>query len=207
MSAEEKRYFLENVTFFYDTREKENWEVLRAFEHCGVKFEPATMSTGDYSFYICGRDYRHEWVAERKGSLGEIYQNIMEHDSNGKRNRLEREFERMGSAKERLLFLQGVNNINEVRAWKNPKATFQGDRAGEHIYATLMSWECANRYNFKIICQRVQFEIGMEMVIRAYYYWRNDMKSLFGDNFLKSLKNDKKVCEKVLTTSADSSIL
>ena len=49
--------------------------------------------------------------------------------------------------------------------------------AGKTIYATLMSWQCSNRHNFKIYCSKSQYNIGVEMVSIAYYYWRNEMKN------------------------------
>lgn len=187
----EKQYFLENATFLYDTREKDNFDILKAFAHEGLQTRRETFHTGDYGFEIDGKDYRNEWIAERKGSLNEIYGNIMAKNldaDSDKRNNLEEELERMQGVKERLLFIQGAANMTEVRGWKNPRADKQGKRAGEHIYATLLSWGCANRYGFKTIFRKTQYELGQEMIAHAYYYWRNDMREKHGKNFLKAIK-------------------
>lgn len=188
-----KEYFLRHATFFVDTREKENFDVLKVFTHCGLEVETATFKIGDYSFKVDTYDYKNRWLGERKGSLNELYGNVMASNKDEEstlRNNLEEELQRKmdSGVEEFILFVQGVRNIAEVRDYKNNKAAKQGDRAGEHIYATIMSWACANRYNFKICCQKTQAELAFEMINHAYYFWRNDMKSKFGDNFVRILQ-------------------
>lgn len=195
----EREYFIKNAVMLYDTREKKNFDVLKTFEHFGIKHEQDTFQTADYSFKIDGKDYRGEWLAERKGSLAEIYGNVMGKDNgtaDGLRNNLEEEVKRANESgvTEFLVFLQGVNNLADVKAYTNSKATKQGDRAGQHIYSTLVSWQCNNRYGFKIVCAKTQEAVAVEMLNYAYYYWRNAMKKAYGDKFLKVLQTiDKQV--------------
>ena len=100
---------------------------------------------------------------------------------------------RLGSGvAEFILFVQGARNLAEIKGFTEPKADKQGKRAGQHIYATIMSWAAANRYNFKVCCQRSQAEIAAEMINYAYYFWRNDMKEKFGDNFVRVLQGAKR---------------
>ena len=91
-----------------------------------------------------------------------------------------------------ILFVQGARNLAEIKGFTEPKADKQGKRAGQHIYATIMSWAAANRYNFKVCCQKSQAEIAAEMINYAYYFWRNDMKEKFGDNFVRVLQGAKR---------------
>lgn len=192
----EKQYFMKHCIFFVDTREKENFEVLKVFKHCGIETETATFKTGDYSFKVGEYDYKNRWLGERKGSLNELYGNVIAGNKDAEstlRNNLEEELQRKmdGNIEEFILFVQGVRNLAEVKSYTNNKAVKQGNRAGEHIYSTIMSWACANRYNFKICCQKTQAELAFEMINHAYYFWRNDMKSKFGDNFVKILQGLK----------------
>jgi hypothetical protein len=184
----ERQYFLDNVTMLYDTREKQNFDLLKEFAHMGVKIRQETFKSADYSFYIDGADYRSEWLGERKGSLAELYGNVMASNKadNNLRNNLEEECERIKSAgvTEFILFLEGCRNLSEIKHYIMPKATKQGKNAGKHLYSTLLSWSCNNRYGFKIVCALSQSELAVEMVNMAYYFWRNKMKQQYGDNFL-----------------------
>lgn len=188
----EQIYFFNNVTFLVDTREKENYDVLREIAHFGGKFRVETFTTGDYSFEIDGESFKGKWLGERKGSLSEIYGNVMaknKHSDHDERNNLEEELKRAhdGGVDEFVLFIQGVDNLADVKDFRLKRATKQGERAGMHIYSTLMSWCQNNRYGFRIICATEQSDLAREMIAHAYYYWRNEMKKRYGDNFLKTL--------------------
>lgn len=192
-----KEYFLKHAVMLADTREKENFELLSVFRHFGLEYDVDTFKTGDYSFRIDGYDYKDKWLAERKGSLTELYGNVMAANKDKQstlRNNLEEELKRKtdGGVAEFILFVQGARNLAEIKGFTEPKADKQGKRAGQHIYATIMSWAAANRYNFKVCCQRSQAEIAAEMINYAYYFWRNDMKEKFGDNFVRILQGARR---------------
>ena len=192
-----REYFLKNAVMLVDTREKENFELLSVFRHFGLEYDVDTFKTGDYSFRIDGYDYKDKWLAGRKGSLTELYGNVMAANKDKQstlRNNLEEELQRKtdGGVAEFILFVQGARNLAEIKGFTVPKADKQGKRAGQHIYATIMSWAAANRYNFKVCCQRTQAEIAAEMINYAYYFWRNDMKEKFGDNFVRILQGAKR---------------
>ena len=192
-----REYFLKHAVMLVDTREKENFELLSVFRHFGLEYDVDTFKTGDYSFRIDGYDYKDKWLAERKGSLAELYGNVMAANKDKQstlRNNLEEELKRKtdGGVAEFILFVQGARNLAEIKGFTEPKADKQGKRAGQHIYATIMSWAAANRYNFKVCCQKSQAEIAAEMINYAYYFWRNDMKEKFGDNFVRILQGAKR---------------
>lgn len=192
-----REYFLKHAVMLVDTREKENFELLSVFRHFGLEYDVDTFKTGDYSFRIDGYDYKDKWLAERKGSLTELYGNVMAANKDKQstlRNNLEEELKRKtdGGVAEFILFVQGARNLAEIKGFTEPKADRQGKRAGQHIYATIMSWAAANRYNFKVCCQKSQAEIAAEMINYAYYFWRNDMKEKFGDNFVRILQGAKR---------------
>lgn len=192
-----KEYFLKHAVMLVDTREKENFELLSVFRHFGLEYDVDTFKTGDYSFRIDGYDYKDKWLAERKGSLTELYGNVMaanKDKTSPLRNNLEEELRRKmdSGVQEFILFVQGARNLAEIKGFTEPKADKQGKRAGQHIYATIMSWAAANRYNFKVCCQKTQAEIAAEMINYAYYFWSNDMKEKFGDNFVRILQGAKR---------------
>lgn len=192
-----REYFLKHAVMLVDTREKENFELLSVFRHFGLEYDVDTFKTGDYSFRIDCYNYKDKWLAERKGSLTELYGNVMAANKDKQstlRNNLEEELQRKtdGGVTEFILFVQGARNLAEIKGFTEPKADRQGKRAGQHIYATIMSWAAANRYNFKVCCQKSQAEIAAEMINYAYYFWRNDMKEKFGDNFVRILQGAKR---------------
>ena len=127
-----KDYFIQNAIMLYDSREKENNEILRAFQSVGIKYERkigngVAFNFGDYSFYIDGKDYRTDIIFERKGSLNELFSNIndnnedtIRHKNDDMRNNLEREFERMNifQVREKWLMVEGVNNFSEIKNFK-----------------------------------------------------------------------------------------
>ena len=195
--TDEKKYFLQNVTVLYDTREQKNFEILKYLAHYGIKTERRTFHTADYSFEIDGVDYRGDWLGERKGSLGELYGNVTARNKDAEtdlRNNLEEELKRKCETgiTEFVLFVEGAENLRVVNEFVSDKATDKGKYAGHYIYGTLMSWQSNNRYAFKICCRKTQKEIAMEMLSYMFYYWRNDMKQHYGENFLSKLRKAKR---------------
>lgn len=195
--TDEKKYFLQNVTVLYDTREQKNFEILKYLAHYGVKAERKTFHTADYSFEIDGADYRERWLGERKGSLGELYGNVTARNKDTEtdlRNNLEEELKRKCEAgvDEFVLFVEGVDSLRAASEFVSDKATEKGRYAGHYIYGTIMSWQSNNRYAFKICCCKTQREIAAEMLSYMFYYWRNDMKRQHGERFLTVLRKAKK---------------
>lgn len=187
----EKEYFLENVTILYDSREQEEngaFEVLKYFAHNEIKtrrcVRPDNFKQADYSFEIDGKDYRNQFLIERKNDLNEVYNNIS--GRKNERERLENVLNRMKVVEERILLIGGIDNLTEAKKWVCKWS--KNLSAGVHIYSTLMSWQCSNRYDFKVVCRKKPFEIAEEILNRSYYFWRNEMKRVHGDNFLKILQ-------------------
>lgn len=195
--TDEQKYFLSHATMLYDTREKENFAVLKIFAHLGLKTRRETFSTADYSFEIDGVSYKDKWLGERKGSLTELYNNIFAANKDKtatERNNLEEELSRARQSGicELILFVQGCSGVAELKRFVNKNATKHGQNAGRHIYSTLVSWGCNNRYGFKTVFAKTQEEIANEIVAHAFYFWRNEMKREYGDNFLKVLREKEK---------------
>ena len=122
-----REYFLKNAVMLVDTREKENFELLSVFRHFGLEYDVDTFKTGDYSFRIDGYDYKDKWLAERKGSLTELYGNVMaanKDKTSPLRNNLEEELRRKmdSGVKEFILFVQGARNLAEIKGFTEPKA-------------------------------------------------------------------------------------
>ncbi len=193
----EKEYFTQNVTILYDSREQEEngaFEILKYFAHNEIKtrrcIRPDNFKQGDYSFEIDGKDYRSHFLIERKNDLGEVYNNISgrKDDNTCERDRLENVLKRMKSAEERILLIGGIDSLTEAKKYVCKFAGNRGFSAGLHICSTLMSWQCANRYNFKIVCRKKPYEVAEEIFNLSYYFWRNEMKKAHGDNFLKVLR-------------------
>jgi hypothetical protein len=196
----EKEYFEKQVTILYDSREQEEngaFEILSYFAHNEIKtrrcLSPDNFKQGDYSFEIDGKDYRPQFLIERKNDLGEVYSNISgRKDGNTcERDRLESVLKRMKGVEERILLIGGLDNLCEAKKYICKWAGSKGLTAGQRIYSTIMSWQCANRYNFKVICRKKPYQVAEEILNLSYYYWRNEMKKSYGDNFLKKLREVK----------------
>lgn len=186
----EKIYFLQRVTVLYDTREKDE-EFLQTLlsPGLGLRLKRETFTTGDYSYEIDGISRKPNWVAERKGSLNEIYGNVMAANKDkqaAERNNLEEEFRRAQENNTALtLFVQGARSLSEIRHYINARAKTAGLRAGQHIYNTLLSW--SDRYGIRVIIALTAQEIAEIMVDCMYFHWRNEMKRQHGEKFLKVL--------------------
>lgn len=214
--TKEQKFFCENVKVIFSPQEKQgkNDHILKMLDSYNIKYEklytPNHLKQGDYSFVILGKDYRDEFLIERKFGLEEIYQCLTEknidtkakqdiievHKSVGAetiRDNLEAEFVRMLAldVKEKWLFIENCNNFEDIKKWKCGYEK-KNQLAGEMIYATLCSWSCANRYNFKIQCIPNIAYFASIMINKMFYYWRNEQKQLYGKNFLTKLLESKK---------------
>lgn len=200
----EKDFFLKNVKIIMSPQEKQGYikHITSVFEKNNINYEklyaPQHLRQGDYSFIILGKDYRNEWLVERKFGLEELDKCLTEKniDTISKtqlgiqvRDNLEAEFARMNQigVKERWLFIENVANYEDIKYYKNNYEK-KKQTAGQRIYATLNSWACANRYNFRVVCLPTKEEFVPVLLTKAFYYWRNDMKILYGNNFLTYLK-------------------
>lgn len=194
-----KEYFIKNAVMLVDSREQENQLILKAFKDMGLRYDVKqgtgiAFIYGDYSFCIDGKDYRDEVIFERKANLEELFGNVnaknqTDRHTDNLRNNLEREFDKMNKYRvaEKWLMFGGVDNFRDVKKyqfpyWKkvkdpSPGLIQQSKIAGKTIYGTLMSWQCSNRYNFKMYCSKNQYDLAMQMVSISYYYWRNEQKA------------------------------
>lgn len=205
----EKEFFINNVTIIMSPQEKQgkNLHITDYLDKFHVKhnklYQPYNLRQGDYSFQILGKDYRDEFLIERKYSLEEILSCVLEKNIMTKakadltdkelRNNLEYEFARMNDigVKEKWLFLENSKSMDSIKVWKS-KYSQTNRPSGEIIYSTLMSWSSGNRYNFKILCIQDRNEFAPNMLTLMYYYFRNDMKKRYGDNWLTIAKKIQK---------------
>ena len=200
----EKKFFLENVKIIMSPQEKQGYitHITSVLEKNNVKYEklyaPYHLRQGDYSFVILGKDYRNEWLVERKFGLEELDKCLTDPniETNAKqklgievRDNLEAEFARMNQIgiKEKWLFIENTESFESIKFYTNHYEK-KNQTAGQRIYATLNSWACANRYNFKIVCLPKKEQFVNVLLTKAFYYWRNDMKILYGNNFLTHIK-------------------
>lgn len=95
-----------NICILIDRREKVNSHITMWLKHNKIKYEPFTLSFGDYSFYIPANEelgilddiyFNNIITIERKANAEEISGNLSEG-----RDRFKREFDR-GNSKIRLL--------------------------------------------------------------------------------------------------------
>lgn len=211
--TKEQEFFCNNVKIILSPQEKQgkNEHILNKLDLYKIKYEklyaPNHLKQGDYSFVVMGKDYRNEFLIERKFGLEELYQCLTGsnidtkakqsiksvHNSVGAetlRDNLEAEFVRMLALniKEKWLFIENCDNFESIKTWGNGYER-RNQLAGEMIYATLCSWSCANRYDFKIKCIADKKDFTNIMLIKMFYYWRNEQKKLYGKNFLTKLNN------------------
>ena len=201
----EQKFFLENVKVIMSPQEKQGYitHITEKFEKLNVRYEklyePYHLRQGDYSMVILGKDYRNEWLAERKFGISELDKCLTDPDIETKsktefglqdiRDNLEWEFVRMNQigVKEKWLFIENVKNFEDIRDYASGYE-LKNQTAGQRVYSTLNSWQCNNRYGFKIQCLPVKEDFANILLIKMFYYWRNDMKLLYGKNFLTYVK-------------------
>lgn len=201
----EKEFFIQNVKVILSPQEKQgkNTHITDYLEKFNISYEklykPKHLKQGDYSFIILGKDYRDEFLIERKYGLNELLPCIIASNKSTKakaelteeelRNNLEYEFERMKQigVKEKWLFIENCPPLEEMKEWTSGYET-QKKTNGEICYTTLISWSCANRYDFKIKCLKEKEQFVIAMLNQMYYYFRNDMKLTYGKNWLTQAK-------------------
>lgn len=209
----EKEFFIQNVKIIMSPQEKQgkNSHITDYLEKFHVKheklYQPYNLRQGDYSFIILGKDYRDEFLIERKYGVEELStcicaKNIMtktkaELSDKELRNNLEYEFARMQDigVKERWLFIENCPSLDYIKNWESGFEKTSRTN-GNIAYTALMSWSCGNRYNFRIECLKDKEEFAPVMLTRMYYYFRNDMKKRYGDNWLIIVKKIIKGAEK-----------
>ncbi len=204
--TEEQKFFLENVKIIMSPQEKDLYvvHITNYLNNIKVKnqklYKPNHLKQGDYSFVILGKDYRDEFLIERKFGLEEVYACVVASNKMTKRkeeiseeelrNNLEYEFARMCEigVKEKWLFIEKCKSFESIKEWVSGYEQ-KNINAGKTIYTTLSSWCCANRFNFKIECIEDKKKFAPIMITKMFYYFRNDMKNLYGDKWLKEVKN------------------
>lgn len=174
-------------------------------------YKPRHLKQGDYTFEIDGVDYRDLFLIERKYGLDELYMCLIQSNIKTKaktkrqsicdemgvdaiRDNLEFEFIRMYEigVKEKWLFVENSLPFDEIKKHTNGFER-KAQTAGEYIHATLSSWSCSNRYDFKILCFPNKNNFGKYMLNKMYYFWRNEMKIQYGADFLSKLKLKNKM--------------
>lgn len=210
--SEEQKYFLANLKIIMSPQEKQgkNLHITNYLDKLSIPYEklyaPRHLKQGDYSFVIDGKDYRDLFLIERKYGLEEVYMCLAQGNKNTKakakskatcdtigvdniRDNLEFEFIRMIEigVKEKWLFVENSAPFEQIKSYANGYEK-KDQTAGEYIYATLSSWSCSNRYDFKILCFPNKDDFSKIMINKMYYFWRNEMKIQYGAGFLPKLK-------------------
>jgi ERCC4-type nuclease len=173
--AIDKKTFLKLVTICVDTREKEWGHIESAFDELNVKHETRKLDYGDYSFVVNDRDFSMSCVIERKASVDELYNNMMQD-----RERISKEFD-IGSrlAKQVVLLIEGLPSLEKLKDytvpdWQMKTAPQRVKRdIGAFCYTTLLSWQTGNRYNFRTVVSPHKKDTAAKILEEFYYYWRN----------------------------------
>ena len=97
-----------------DSREKKNGHILSRFDEMGIPYTTEKMDAGDYSFYYNGKDYRDEFIIERKANWLELYGNLVGSD----RNRIKREFQRLEKVPYVVLLIEDVLGMDGISLMK-----------------------------------------------------------------------------------------
>ena len=169
MANPEKDFFLKNVTVILSPQEKSDkiYHITNKFDMWGVQWKklyaPYHLKQGDYTFQIQGKDYREEFLIERKFGVEELYACLTDKNIETKaktelceerlRDNLEYEFARMKQigVKEKWLFIENCRSFESIKFWMSGYER-KNCTHGSIIYSTLSSWACGNRYDFKIEC-------------------------------------------------------
>lgn len=205
--TKEQEFFVKNVKILYSPQEKQgkNSHIVDFLDKHNIKSEklyaPNHLKQGDYTFEILGKDYRDEILIERKFGIEELYACLVqdnkttkfkrENDMEDLRDNLECEFARMKQigVKEKWLFIENCNSFEEIRNWRSGYEK-KDITAGELCYYTLLSWCCGNRYDFKVTCLPMKEHFAPIMILKFFYYFRNDMKNKYGKNWLTKIKGE-----------------
>lgn len=211
----EQKFFLENVEIIMSPQEKDYYvvHITDYLDQIGVKwkkmYKPNHLTVGDYSFVILGKDYRNDWLCERKFALCEVDKCLTDKNKETKR-KIENQdfFDNLGAdairdnleyelgimcklgVKEKWLFIEQCNDFESIKEYSSGYE-LKEQTAGQRIYSTLSSWSCANRYDFRIQCLPNKKQFAKILLIKMFYYWRNEMKQKYGKNFLIKIKKIK----------------
>lgn len=204
MTAEQE-YFIRNVNIIISPQEKtdKTKHITEFLTRNGVKYEklyaPNNLKEGDYSFVIDGEDYRGKFLIERKFGIEELVGCLFSRNIQTKakketsdvplRDNLEYEFARMckKNVTEKWLFIENCHSLESIKQYSNGFEK-RNITAGNMVYSTLLSWSCNNRYAIKIECVEHKSDFAKIMLNKMFYFWRNEMKIRFGDNFLSKLR-------------------
>ena len=172
--AIDKKSFLKAVTILYDTREHKNKHILDKLSEGGIMIEERKLDYGDYSFMADGRDYSMSCVVERKGSVDEIYGNIM---NDG--DRLKKELYAASClSKELTLLIEGVSSWETLKIYRVPDYQMRESPQrvnrdiGANVYVALKAWSVSNRYAFKVEFAEKKEDTANKILEVFYYYWR-----------------------------------
>lgn len=134
----DKQYkeLIKDIVIFHDTREQENEHILSWFNKKGVKHQNKALEIGDYSFAIDNDWYDDEVFIERKNSLDELAQSILQ-------NRFKLEIREASLKKHKYIIIEGGSYADILKhnynSNYNPKA----------FWNTLMTYQA--KYNIHVI--------------------------------------------------------
>lgn len=180
--------FLPYLKIIGDSREQNHW-IEQACAYYGIAFERAVkdrkagtenLKEGDYTFQVIfGNrtfDYTGRVAYERKGSVCEFYNNLME------RNRIEREFERFAEKgyKKVVLMLEFGETlpdlINMTFSYRAEGGALETKCVYRTIYSAVMSWKQPNNKDFDILQSNSRKKLFWLVLQDMYYYFRNELR-------------------------------
>lgn len=179
--ASQKKEFLKSVIVLIDTREQKNQHIISELEKMGVRYEIRKLDFGDYSFCAEERDFSLSCVIERKANINELYGNI---SNSQHRERIEKEF---FSAKcagaDMTLVIENCEGEKALKTYEvsEDKMIAQNRKVktiGLSCYQTISSWQCNNRYGFRVAYIKDQKESAVKILEMFYYYWHNYKKTV-----------------------------
>ena len=149
------------------------------------------LKEGDYTFQVIfGNrtfDYTGRVAYERKGSVCEFYNNLME------RNRIEREFERFAEKgyKKVVLMLEFGETlpdlINMTFSYRTEGGALETKCVNRTIYSAVMSWKQPNNKDFDILQSNSRKKLFWLVLQDMYYYFRNELRiECWREGLLKS---------------------
>lgn len=172
--AIDKKEFLKKVIVIIDTREQENKHITDKLDELGIMHERRKLDYGDYSFIAEGRDFSMSCVVERKGTVDELYGNIMQD-----RGRIEKElYASSNLAKQFSLLIEGVDNWEDFKSFQVPDRQMKNfnrkvQKIGQHCYNTIQAWRTGNRYDFYVEFVKEKQQTATKILELFYYYWRS----------------------------------
>lgn len=159
-----------SIVVLADAREKQNRHITDYFYKNNIAYEPATLSYGDYSFYIqadaAGENiYFHRDIAiERKASLEELSGNLAQ-----ERERFEREFLRAGNDRAKLyLMVEDMGGYSSIIGHR-----YNTQFAPAAFMASLKAWETRFNCNVQFIDKQYS---GYYIMATFKYYAREMLK-------------------------------